>query len=268
MKSVSGKTMLIDNLKVMRSKASNHFDGSAVPLRPATLRRLKALISPKIEAGALAELAAHDPGLAFHLLRLANSNDSRTGAPIFRLEEAIFFISGDDIRTLASQQSRGPVEAIEILGAHSRLTALVARRLAQFTTDGDPVRAYIGGLLHDLGKLALLSNGATGSHSTVGRELALGARLPMFIVDAISNHHRPAAAECEGDLVQLISVADQLACGLAESKSADRTAASDMLRSGIALFQQTEPSTFLNVFAGTQWFPMNTPAGESGRRDA
>ena len=252
--------MLTNSSNVTRFRTTFRFDGWTVPLRPTTLRRMQSLISPTIQAAGVVELATHDPGLAFHLLRLANSTGQEAGSPVHRLEEAIFFVGREEIRDLISTQDQlRHAEAIEMLGAHSRLTALLARRMAELTGEGDPTRAYIAGLLHDLGKLALIAHGSSGSHSSVGRELATGAALPSFMIDVISNHHRPEAAEVDAQLVCLISVADQVARGIAETKASDRTAATDMLRSGLALFQKSDPSTLFNCFSGMQWFPLAAP---------
>jgi len=112
---------------------------------------------------------------------------------------------------------------------HSLEVADLSEQLAARTSAIDPAEAYLAGLLHDVGCIALLSMPLYDSarvqglvhgscapvyaenlllrtdHAALGAQIAVGWRLPETMVEAIRQHHRP-----ESPLACLLYVAEHL----------------------------------------------------------
>lgn len=203
------------------------FDGkfdAHVQLGPATLLRIRRSTRNRIwpllqettpDLSLLSNLVSHDPGLAAHILRLAN----RERGTVYSIDEALVLLGSTALCQLMwslPTVSCCDEDRIEQIGAHSRLTAIVSERFAIAYDVRNPQRAYIAGLLHDIGELALLSGMSSQehSHTNVGSALLQSWRLPEFLADVAANHHRPRAAQGDASLVRVVAVADQIAAAL------------------------------------------------------
>ena len=121
----------------------------------------------------------------------------------------------------------------EALWSHSLMCALVSRAVAQETGYGDPNRAFVAGLIHDIGFLFLgedLPSPETGAirqwepegdttsakaerHARMHEEasswmLDRWETLNADIMDAVCNHHAPTGNESDPNLAAIIHVAD------------------------------------------------------------
>jgi putative nucleotidyltransferase with HDIG domain len=120
---------------------------------------------------------------------------------------------------------------------HVGCAAAAARRVARSLRVADPEAAFVGGLLHDVGKVVLdrffyrryaeaarvaaetpcLIRDAEVSlfsvnHAEVGRWLAERWRFPAAIVEPVAFHHRPATASpAHRALATIVHLADILA---------------------------------------------------------
>lgn len=142
-------------------------DQLVLPPFPAVATRCLSLLRvPDFELPEAAAIIESDPILAARLLRLANSaamggRDTMTTivAAVTRLgaQKLRAFLVEASAARLFESNDRRIVEASRGLWAHSVAVALVSRDLMSIRGGGDPEMAYLGGLLHDVGKPIIAS---------------------------------------------------------------------------------------------------------------
>jgi putative nucleotidyltransferase with HDIG domain len=131
----------------------------------------------------------------------------------------------------ASKSSLDP----EVFWQHSLACAIIARKLARAVGFGDPEKAYLAGLLHDIGYIVNMVVFPTQAktamerahrdslfmgeaeyaelgftHCQSGELLARRWKLPDDLVEVILCHHHVAAAGTNPSLVAIVSLADSL----------------------------------------------------------
>jgi putative nucleotidyltransferase with HDIG domain len=218
---------------------------ASIPSIPAVLQNLLDELQQPAEYINLlrvAELIGRDQTLAAQVLRMANSalfsrgpgTDSLRGAVrtlgITRIHDII--LSCSLIRMLPD---RTKILDPMVFWEHSLACAIIARKLARSVGFGDPDKAYLAGLLHDIGyivNLAVLPEETQAalekaqregifmgeveysdlgfSHCQSGEILARLWRLADGLVEVILCHHNPAAAVLNPSLVAIISLSDRL----------------------------------------------------------
>ncbi|MFO7654800.1 MAG: HDOD domain-containing protein, partial [Candidatus Krumholzibacteriia bacterium] len=126
------------------------------------------------------------------------------------------------------------------LWQHAVECGLASRRIAEASGQADPEEAFVGGMLHDIGKLVMLLNlpdehrhlrqrqlGGGGAnlaaerqglgfdHTEVGRLLLERWNMPAALVACASHHHAPAAADDHTLLVRVVEAGNLLShvCG-------------------------------------------------------
>ncbi|HYD81133.1 MAG TPA: HDOD domain-containing protein [Paucimonas sp.] len=199
------------------------------------------------ETGArlLAEKIAQDQALTAKTLRLANSSFYGMQRKVSTIQQAIAIAGFNNIHAL--------VTAASVMGRlsdagenafdypafwrHSLGTAVCARAIARHAR-ANPDQAFIAGLLHDIGRLVLVSHAPSSykqvlayraaedctiieaehavldlDHARVGKALAEHWRFPPAIQHAIQNHHAPAGAAA-GSLVAIVHIAGATAHAL------------------------------------------------------
>jgi putative nucleotidyltransferase with HDIG domain len=209
-----------------------------IEARIQTLPSLPALYSELMEELASAEattdsvgdLIAQDLGLTAKLLQLVNSAFFGVAQSVNSAREAVQILGFSLVRTLALSiyvfsrfdPATMPGFPIERLWRHSLATGMLARRIANKSGLGaDQVEAaFTAGMLHDIGKLALvfslpdLHRSAVenavrqsiptcdaekavigSSHAEVGAYLLGLWGLPAELVDTTAWHHRPRERE-------------------------------------------------------------------------
>jgi HD-like signal output (HDOD) protein len=137
------------------------------PLSASALRLVQAVEEPEIEVRAIARIIEQDPPLLARLVGLANAAYFGLPTPVVSAEEAIFKVLGlNTAKNLAlAIVLSGVFDTRRVPGFHtdaywlSAVTvAFLAQRLAPHVQAGPvvgPAEAYLCGLLHNLGVLAL-----------------------------------------------------------------------------------------------------------------
>lgn len=138
-----------------------------LPAMPQILLKLIELCDAD-EAGMaeLAKLISNDAGMAAKVLGVANSAAYHRGGNKVGLLQALNVLGSELIKTLVISESvfqtfNGFPHAsgIDLRGfwKHSLTVAVMAREVAKAIDYAQPEEAYLAGLLHDVGRLALLS---------------------------------------------------------------------------------------------------------------
>src|SRR4051812_6675613 len=142
-------------------------DQLVLPPFPASVSKcLNLLRIPDFELPEAAAIIESDPILAARLLRLANSAAMGGRDTITTIIGAVTRIGVQKLRgflveasaaRLFESSDRRIVEASRGLWAHSVAVGQVSRDLMSIRGGGDPEMAYLGGLLHDVGKPIIAS---------------------------------------------------------------------------------------------------------------
>jgi putative nucleotidyltransferase with HDIG domain len=219
----------------------------SVPSIPLVYSNLMhALQSPDVPAKEIGRIIGSDLGMSAKVLQLANSAFFGLNRRITTPAEAAIYLGVDTVRALALSIctfSQFHVEglpgfSIEALQDHSIRVGLLARQIAKSL--GQPRSsaedAFVGGLLHDIGKLVLASHcpgqykqallkaqeqsipirdaeqAVFGTaHDEVGGYLLWLWGLPGPVADVATRHHRyPADSELSVSPVLAVHIADAL----------------------------------------------------------
>ena len=207
-----------------------------VPVFPqAALRTLRLMRDPRVCLADVVEAAKLDPATAGLVMRLANSALFGARAPIATLANAIGRLGFATSQKVIISSALSPVfnsPKLQTAWRHSLEVADLAEQLAGRGGTVIPAEAYLAGLVHDVGRLALLAMPLYDSarlqgllqagcpqvyaenlllrtdHAALGADIAAGWRLPEAMVAAIRQHHRPEKAR--NPLAHLLYVAEYL----------------------------------------------------------
>jgi len=218
-------------------------DLPALPLVVSEL--LASFDDPDVELAELAGKIAHDQALAAKTLRLANSSFYGLQSRVRTIGQAIQVLGFDSVRALVVGAGliggfeSGREKGFDYDGfwRHAIGTALCARALARHVRS-NPELGFVAGLLHDLGRLVLVTRFPEHyaevlarralrdcelllaerevlgiDHAQVGRALGQHWKIPEPICRAIANHHQPMRQD-EGELPAVVHVANVIAHGL------------------------------------------------------
>lgn len=225
---------------------------NSVPLMPAlpeSYSNVRSCITgDEINIEKMANYISQDVAISTALLHWANSALFGQRFQVDTIKKAIIVLGTDIVENLILSESVNKTIAGQIpevqgfefkqFKKHSMATAIISRLLIKTIHCSDMVkhdRAFISGLLHDMGKLAAASFfpqqferaiaiakkrncslmeaeiKAYGSHhAELGSFLAEWWALPPFIVNAINWHHHPKATPVEPDVIAAAHVADLL----------------------------------------------------------
>jgi putative nucleotidyltransferase with HDIG domain len=211
-----------------------------LPALPVIVMELmSALDQDDAGANLLADKLSRDQALSAKVLRLSNSSFYGLPSKVTTIQQAIAILGFNSVRTLVTtasviggfSSSEHVTFNFKSFWRHSIATALCAKMLArQLNLNQD--YAFIVGLLHDIGRLVLV----TGSpehyaavvayrtekdcylieaetatlgldHTMVGSALAAHWKFPVLMQKAIANHHAPNADD-PASLTPLIHTAD------------------------------------------------------------
>lgn len=207
-----------------------------LPALPLVAGRLLGLLSREdVSFNEVSRLLSTDAGLAAEVLRLANSPlGGRFGATTILQALCLLGLARVHslILTLTMSALLKGLKGSAVLRCcwrHNLASALIARKIAS-TMNVDADLAYMAGLMHDIGRLALLAANpvvyaaimANPSHKREDEKRRLGLdhceagawvvvhwKLPVILADVALKHHDPLVSP--GSLTHLIHVACEVA---------------------------------------------------------
>lgn len=207
---------------------------------------LRCLENETAEIADVAEIVSRDIGMTAKILQLVNSAFFGLGRPISHIAEAVSYLGLELIKGLVLtihcfRQFEGggtSGKTYQYLWQHSFAVAEAAREIARQSGKDAQLRetAYVGGMLHDTGKLILEARFPrecasvarivkqrnipdteaekevlSVTHAELGAYLLGIWGLPMHLVETVAFHHQPSLAHLPGnsaDLLVTVHVAD------------------------------------------------------------
>lgn len=134
----------------------------SIPLMPgAAQKAFKLSVDPKSEARDFVEVIESDEALSARVLKIANSVYFDRGKAADTIEESVTIIGINELRCLLSSTALS-----DMFPSSNKLrwnfwvndvaTGIIARSIAQRILPSKTEAAFLGGLMHDIGKLLLL----------------------------------------------------------------------------------------------------------------
>ena len=217
--SVKGLVPLPDALRqsILASLGNN-----AIPSMPkAAYQAFQLATNPNAEALDYIEVLEADEGLAARVLKIANSVFYDRGGGSKTILDAVKVIGTSELKGLLNATAlaglfpvKHPLRAQ--FWAHNIASALTARLLSKLLLPSQTDQAFLGGLMHDVGKLLLLQKhtdiyerlyrkGLTSdldsissesaeypfNHTHVGQAVGERWNFSAELIDIIRNHHEP-----------------------------------------------------------------------------
>jgi len=249
------------------NQAEGIIDISKLPSLPQTLIELIDKCNSKDRnLKDIGKVVARDVSISVRILQLANSAFIGARNKFTDIEQAVIYLGVDTVRNLAISVSvhetftdidKSGVLNIGAFWYHSFLTAVLAKKLSQEVRYPDQAKAYLTGLLHDVGKLLLFTSFPDTYPSMLEQE-SNGDMLPILergnlqvthpeassllvsqwgleqsITDAVYSHHEDET-ELEGHdtLTKLLFIANRFSNALLLDQSPDGESSEKLL--GIA----------------------------------
>ena len=216
-----------------------------LPAMPQILLKLLELCqSDGVGMSEIAKLIANDPGMTVKILNVANSAAYIKAGQRASLMQGLSTLGADMIKTLVINESvlntfnafpHSNNTDLRLFWKHGLTTAVIARDIAKAMNYAQVEEAYLAGLLHDVGRLALLAvvpNDYGGrfyledddklcglefralaiTHAEAGAWLVERWKLDSFLADAVLYHHEPAdRVEVAHALIRIVHLAERLA---------------------------------------------------------
>jgi HD-like signal output (HDOD) protein len=231
--------MIHPNLAVIQTRIDS------LPALPTIVNKVMAITAdPECGANDLMRAILPDQSMCTAILKVANSALYGMPRQISTIERAVVVLGHDEIRNIVIGKailsafpkfSKEYRLTVDLFWEHAFTCGLAAKIIGQHLglSQGE---AFIAGLIHDIGKLAMLmalpneypvlrelsapgEYGMTNeeestfgiSHDAIGMQLALKWLLPEQLVMAIGYHHAPHAAPEPSPLPLIVQIADILA---------------------------------------------------------
>ncbi len=205
----------------------------------------------------LAALIAKDAGMTSKILTVANSSAYHRHSRSVSLEQSLVSLGTDMIKTLVISESvfqtfnsfphSGSTD-LRGFWKNSLTAAVLARDIAKCMDYPQAEEAYLAGLLHNVGRLALLATAPKEyalnfmarddealcaveqrtlqiTHSEAGAWLIERWNLDSFLADSVLYHHEPAARlEAAHPLIRIVRLSHLLCCHGDEEQHQDAIA--------------------------------------------
>lgn len=214
----------------------------------------EAVNNPRSSMNTIGAIIAEDAGLTSRLLMVVNSAFFNFPQRIDSIPKAISIVGTQQLRDLALATSiiklfKGiPDDLVnmEKFWAHSIGVGIAARTLAAFRREMNVERFFLAGILHDIGRLLMLTKipdlareaimqarqeGALlyaaeaqrigFDHAAVGNALVTQWKLPHYLEEVVGYHHKPQSATRFPTEVAIIHVADIMAHAMALGSSGE-----------------------------------------------
>ncbi|MGE3075300.1 MAG: HDOD domain-containing protein [Dehalococcoidia bacterium] len=216
------------------------------PLKSVATKAIQLAEDERSAAMDLSTVISSDQALTSKLLKLSNSAYYGYARRISNVREAVILLGMRTVRSVAISSAiidafkipeleRGGFDQ-DLFWAHSVSVGLVAELIARETRVSRPEDAFTAGVLHDVGKLAMMlaepqlfgevidlvnHEGMKYreaemavfeiGHEHVGSRLAQRWKFPETLVSAIRDHHPKAGVHGVSSMSELVAAAD-LAC--------------------------------------------------------
>jgi len=243
-------------VKELSDLVREHFEANRPD--PASFPSLAARVidlteQPDLHLDSLAQVIAQDPAIAFRILKVANSTfyrraknveDLRTALRLLGLNEVARIAVGMAGRALFDMEARSEYSALSqrwsTLYSDSMTMAFSASWLGTELRVGQPGRAFLGGMFHDIGKTVALRAISTMAvrgeipmlpdpvidqvvedvHLDLGVSLHATWNLPEYLTTLCLRHHDPKVPEVpefdDVHIVRAVSLLNLLRTGRAD----------------------------------------------------
>lgn len=236
---ISSKTIL-DGLDIQQ-----RLPIARLPVVPQVLSRLyDACFANTVGSDEIAAIVSLDPGIAAQVINVASSSATNECERPSNLNQCVKLVGMHVIKTIAVNESAtrvfgrlngGQECALSRYWFRSLKCALLAKTLATSLQYPDPEEAYLAGLMHDIGALALSAIDPNGyprlmclsqdeeylsrfelaryqaTHVDVGTWLAESWQMNSFLSDSIRYHHVPAERVATAHpLIRIVFLANRL----------------------------------------------------------
>lgn len=196
---------------------------STLPVFPSIALQAMQIASDPMAAGTkLEDTVNSDPVLAGEILKAANSPLYGAKSPIRTIRQAVLLIGmGEACRVIAASLFRPMFQAAALrpLWNHSLEVARLTESCARISGVGDPEEAFLAGLMHDVGRLAMLKTPPEVQarfkamtdlncepvfsetlvfgfdHCAAGTMVLRSWQIPDSIVEAVGAHHMPERSD-------------------------------------------------------------------------
>lgn len=234
--------MTVQSTDALRDRLQNLEDMPTIPVVLAPLLRYLEQPLDTLEVQQVVDLLSQDKSLTAQCLHMANSPLYGQWKRVENIRSAVLALGMQRMRDIAVSCSLLKLSPKGktclnpgVFWEHSLGCALVCRQFALRIGFADPGKAYLGGLLHDIGIVAELcvvpnefaeayeaarTRGiplleAEGSmfgltHCDAGKIVAERWHLTPDLIAVASCHHDPHSASTNRDLVALVSLSDLL----------------------------------------------------------
>jgi len=215
-------------------------DGGLPPFSHTALELTSILSGPSADVKKAAKLIRTDPSLSARVLRMCNSSLFSLRSRVISIEQAASLLGTDRLRTLTLTTSMVsfagtglPPEQAMSFWKHNFLAAMLSEHLAKRTEYPETEQAYIAGLIHDIGQVALwilareekakkktappenwFDNTSVEcdyfgiDHCDVGSTMACNWNFMPSFVDVLINHHQPEQAHHDPYLVKIVGAVE------------------------------------------------------------
>ncbi|MDD2271269.1 MAG: HDOD domain-containing protein [Desulfuromonadaceae bacterium] len=231
----------MDKVAMMINARKLFKDVSDLPTIPAIVSRVVSMLdSQDASPDEVADLILSDQVLAARVIRVVNSPLYRTSNTILSVKRALLFLGFKSVREMiltsyfvdSFKNQEQPFD-MKMFWVHSFSVGAISRRIARMIEYNDVEKAYLVGIIHDIGKvflghyckeeygrmLAGISNTSSTTydaeyesfgttHCEVGLCLALRWNFPPAYCDVIANHHSSEVVTEDPLLLSIVALAD------------------------------------------------------------
>jgi putative nucleotidyltransferase with HDIG domain len=221
---------------------------------------VRLLAEPVKDLKAITEIVRQESLLNTQIMDLVTSSTSADVYEAPHFSDALVLVGSERLSILAAGCAvaefagrRLPAETIRDFWYHSLLTALLSEKIAREVHPESIERAYLAGLLHDIGRLPFLialhdEEASLGKpvvqlqdqpasernyfdldHCEVGRWIAFSGNFSPWMRDVIEHHHDPSLATEDPQLVAIVAAADRSNAALSQFDP-QRTRSNRLLR--------------------------------------
>lgn len=216
---------------------------SGLPTLPGYVFELNRMLGQTpTDLNQVSRVVRTDPSLTAQVLRMCTLAVPGTEYATASVDEAIVLVGTERLRTLVMTTAlleysgkKLAVSDVQAFWQHCYLVAQLCEKMAELTGFEDPDKAYLAGLLHDLGTLLLLvlsgqeqfegvripDEGLEGGlevereqfgldHCEMGRWIGVSWRFPVDLIEVCEHHHDPGQARENPRLVQMVAAADEI----------------------------------------------------------